>query len=285
MYDYSKGKIYTIKNSNNTSLIYVGSTIQTLAKRFEGHKTDCKYQKKNRKLYIEVNNDWSNWYIELYELFPCNSKKELFKREGEIIRLIGNLNKNIAGRNRKEYLEDSRDKLLEYSKKYREDNRDKIKKNKKIFRENNRDKINKQSKKYREDNRDKIIEKAKIFRENNRDKNIEKINCECGGYYSKYTKYSHFKTAKHLLYVKNKDEDCNPVLKYIMEKYIITNNEIDRIQSSIIFADFKIKTGFKMRASKFKNDMLGISGIAHSKTKGIMYFRGLKEKVEDVVNE
>jgi hypothetical protein len=80
-------------------------------------------------------------------------------------------------------------------------------------------------------------------------------------------------------------EDCNPVLGFIMEKYTITNNEKDRIQSSVIFNDFKIKTSSKMLASKFKDDMLGISGITHTKTKGIQYFRGLKEKVEGVVDE
>jgi hypothetical protein len=28
----------------------------------------------NRLLYIEVNDDWDNWYIELYENYPCNNK-------------------------------------------------------------------------------------------------------------------------------------------------------------------------------------------------------------------
>jgi hypothetical protein len=43
-----------------------------------------------------------NLYIELYEMYKCNTK-ELVKREGEIIRQIGTLNKNIAGRTLKEY--------------------------------------------------------------------------------------------------------------------------------------------------------------------------------------
>ena len=80
-------------------------------------------------------------------------------------------------------------------------------------------------------------------------------------------------------------DDSNPVLGFIMEKYTITNNKKDRIQSSTIFNDFKIKTGSKMLASKFKNNMLAISGIISTKTKGLIYFRGLKEKIEEVVDE
>ena len=36
--------------------------------------------------------------IELFENFPCNSKEELNKKEGQIIREIGTINKQIAGR-------------------------------------------------------------------------------------------------------------------------------------------------------------------------------------------
>jgi hypothetical protein len=39
-----------------------------------------------------------NFYIELYENYSCSSKEELNRREGEIIRDIGNLNHVIAGR-------------------------------------------------------------------------------------------------------------------------------------------------------------------------------------------
>ena len=93
MPDYSQGKIYTIRCRDDNSLIYVGSTTQNLSQRLAGHKrlsTNLKYQ--NIKLYQTVNNDWDNWYIELYELCPCNCKTELDKREGEVIRNIATLN-------------------------------------------------------------------------------------------------------------------------------------------------------------------------------------------------
>ena len=134
--NYTNGKIYTIKNKNDISLIYVGSTIQPLEQRFKNHKQDCKNQTKypNHKLYNIVNNDWDDWYIELYELYPCNSKEELLKYEGKIIREIGTLNINIAGRSDKEYYLDNKEQKKEYQKKYRSDNKNKILEQQKNYR-------------------------------------------------------------------------------------------------------------------------------------------------------
>ena len=36
--------------------------------------------------------DMNNWYIELYEEFPCENKNQLTQREGQVIREIGTLN-------------------------------------------------------------------------------------------------------------------------------------------------------------------------------------------------
>ena len=91
MIDYSKSKIYTIRNKKDTSLIYVGSTTQQLSKRWGEHKKKST-QIPLRPLYRAINDDWDGWYIDLYLLYPCNSREELQQKEWEIIRLIGNLN-------------------------------------------------------------------------------------------------------------------------------------------------------------------------------------------------
>ena len=77
-------------------------------------------------------------------------------------------------------------------------------------------------------------------------------------------------------------QDCNIVLGFIMEKYQLTNDEKDKVASSDIFTQFKNATGSKMTASKFKDDMLGISGITCKRMKTGVYFLGLKERVDDV---
>ncbi len=124
MKDYSKGKIYTIRHKNDNNLIYVGSTIDTLATRMSKHRYDSK-QKPHIKIYSHIQ-DWDDWYIELYELFPCKTIEELHRREGEIIREIGTLNIIINGRTKKEYTMDTKENKSLYDKEYRQKNSDKI---------------------------------------------------------------------------------------------------------------------------------------------------------------
>ena len=50
MPDYSHGKIYKIVNDIDDE-IYIGSTVDTLSRRFSGHKRKAK-QVPNRKIYL-----------------------------------------------------------------------------------------------------------------------------------------------------------------------------------------------------------------------------------------
>ena len=53
------------------------------------------------------------FYIELLDYFPCNTREELYQREGECIRSHNSeLNSKIQGRTNKEYREDNREELL-----------------------------------------------------------------------------------------------------------------------------------------------------------------------------
>jgi hypothetical protein len=171
MPDYSKGKIYTIRNRNDDTKIYVGSTIQSLSVRFSGHKRSSKTEKCiNYKIYVEINNDWDNWYIELYENYPCNNKEELCKREGEIIRQIGTINSIIAGRDINQYLIDNAKKIKEQQKQYRIDNADKIKEQIKQYSIENADELKEKKKQYYIENADKIKQYQKHYCAKNADK-------------------------------------------------------------------------------------------------------------------
>ena len=107
---YLRGKIYTIRCTSDNSLIYVGSTIETLSQRFSRHHSNCYNVKErgyNMLLYKTIRTkEWDDFYIELYENYPCKSKEELNKREGEIIRQIGTMNVKISGNvvDKKEYM-------------------------------------------------------------------------------------------------------------------------------------------------------------------------------------
>ena len=181
---YKRGKIYTIRCRYDDSLIYVGSTIDTLAKRMGGHRTTPR-NNHSTSLYNAVQGDWDNWYIELYEEYPCNNRQELERREGQVIREIGTINKFIAGRMPKERYTDNRDEKLENMKDYYKKNRDELLEKVKEYRQNNRDKLLEKEKEYRIKNRDEIAERMKEYRIKNRDELIakkkEKIICNiCG---------------------------------------------------------------------------------------------------------
>jgi len=124
--DYKNGKIYVIRNHIN-DLVYIGSTTQSLSKRFSKHKEIIKYNHKRKcnyeiyKAFEELGNE--NFYIELVELFPCSCKEELHKKEGEYIRQFDSYNNGfnmrIAGRGKKEYVKDTKESKKEYDKERR----------------------------------------------------------------------------------------------------------------------------------------------------------------------
>ena len=189
---YQSGKIYTLR-SPNTDKYYIGSTIKKyLCNRLSEHNADYK-----RFLSGEHRNMTSfeiiklgDVYIELLEIFPCNTKLELNKREGELIREHKNncVNKMVAGRTGKEYNIECIEKRKEISKKYRENNPEKVK-----------EACKKQHKKQYEKNSDYIKNKVSEYRR----LNSEIITCECGSSYVKYNSSSHFKTIKHQDYLKS----------------------------------------------------------------------------------
>ena len=149
--DYKNGKIHSIR-SYQTENIYIGSTIQQLSKRLSKHKSNYKLWKDGKYHYVSSYEilKYEDYYIELIEIYPCETKIELEKREGELIRQNNNaINKIIVGRTPKEYQEYNKDKFrLKRLEKYN----------------NNKDKINLQSRKLRNKNKD-------IFNFNRRTKN------------------------------------------------------------------------------------------------------------------
>jgi hypothetical protein len=188
MPDYQNGKIYSIR-SYQTELIYIGSTTQSLSKRLGKHISDYKNGVISSKELLK----YDDYYIELIELFPCNSREELLKQEGIHIRKNINICVNccIAGRTKKEYNIDNKERINEKEKQYRENNKEHIKEQKREYdkqhRENNKERIREKRKQYYENNKEIYKQKAKQYRENNKEKlkeckkkyrenNKEKIN-------------------------------------------------------------------------------------------------------------
>lgn len=86
---YLKGKIYLIKNINDDR-VYIGSTTESLGTRLSKHKHDCKNYPQRTSLYKHIN-DWNDWNMSLYEEYACSNKKDLEKREYEVMASFPNI--------------------------------------------------------------------------------------------------------------------------------------------------------------------------------------------------
>lgn len=130
---YSRGKIYILR-SNQTEDIYVGSTTQPLYRRFSEHKKRYRYYINNNTSYTSSFDimQYEDAYIDLYEDYKCNTRKELQRREGEIIRLLNCVNRRIEGRTNQERYQDNIAFNREYEKKYREEHKQEISEKRKI---------------------------------------------------------------------------------------------------------------------------------------------------------
>ena len=183
--DYSKGKIYKITNDYNND-IYVGSTCDTLAKRFSTHKKDAHMEKsKDRPLYKLINEiGFSRFRIELIENYPSEDKYQLLQREGYYIRALSTLNMNIAGRTMKEWVVDNTEKIKEDQKKYRIKNKDA----RKEYCKENINKINENKKKSYYKNKESINEKRRSI----------KVMCCCGCEIREDGMSEHQLTKKHI---------------------------------------------------------------------------------------
>jgi hypothetical protein len=133
MTNYTNGKIYKICGGDE---VYIGSTCKPLSRRFTCHKS--KYNNKcstSTSRYLFETYGVENCTIELIENFPCDSKKDLFEREGYYIRTIKCVNKLINGREPKESAKETYEK---YKEKRKEDMKLYYQKNKEKVNENNK---------------------------------------------------------------------------------------------------------------------------------------------------
>ena len=136
---YQNGKIYKIV-CNKTNLIYIGSTTQKyLCNRLKQHVYDFKTQRKNSTSFKVLENN--DYYIELVEVYSCNSKDELLVRERyyfDIIKCVNKVRPSIT-------IKEKKDKLTEQKKIYFQLNKDKIKENtrqyKKEYYQKNKNKL------------------------------------------------------------------------------------------------------------------------------------------------
>jgi len=136
---WENGCIYMLRHKEDVELenIYIGSTTNFRGRKHE-HKSCC--NNINRKEYnakkyqfIRANGGWDEWKMIWLEDYPCKNKRELEKKEDEVMLQYQNtmnmqrayLTDKENEQYKKEYCKNNRDKILEKAKKHYRDNRDK----------------------------------------------------------------------------------------------------------------------------------------------------------------
>ena len=196
--DYKKAKIYKITNDYNDE-IYVGSTCDTLVKRFNRHKKSSKEEAKNKSPFYTLVNEigFDRFRIQLICNYPCEDKYQLRQKEGEYIRQMGTLNKRIEGRTKLQYYDENKVQIQTANKIYRIEKKEKLMQ----YRQLNKDKLNEYNKQYRIENKEKLQLSDKRRLEKNRDKikeyKSEKVTCTCGCSVRRDCLKEHQKTKKH----------------------------------------------------------------------------------------
>jgi hypothetical protein len=212
MPDYQNGKIYKLWSPQGTEdEIYIGSTTDELYKRKNHHKShkNCK-----SKILFEKYDDVR---IEVLEKYPCNSKAELIKKEGEYIRANKCLNRNIPDRTPEEYrednkeriqkyIEDNKEKIKEYNKEWYENNKEQIAEKRKERYENNKETEKEKRKERYEKNKETLKEKRKESYEKNKETLKDKITCDCGCIFRKDGLIRHQKSSKHIKLMEEKNK-------------------------------------------------------------------------------
>ena len=202
--DYSRGKIYKIV-CNITGKIYIGSTCEpTLARRLAKHVGNFRdWKKNNNKIYISSYQiiEEGDYYIDLLELYSCNSNDELRKKEREYYDKISCCNKINPFTSKEEFLQ----KKLEWTK----NNPEKRKESQKKYREKNKEEISQKKKEtykinieqYQDNyqiNKEKVLEKRKEHYQKILLQNPEYNKEQYQKYIEKYKEYSKQKyTCEH----------------------------------------------------------------------------------------
>ena len=173
--DWSLGKIYRIISNNpEITVVYYGSTVQSLCRRMAEHRSKYKRWCAGKVRLCSIFPYFKQYgieqfHIELVEDFSCDNEQQLLTQENVYIRGYDCCNKKSAIRTPEE--------TKEYYKQWRQDNAESI-----------------------------IIKQKQHYQDNAESINIKrkgKITCVCGCQIRKDSLSKHIKTPKHISLVQN----------------------------------------------------------------------------------
>jgi len=183
-----KSVIYVIRRLHDLKVIYVGSS-NNIEERIRKHNfsidngSKCKIHQEMKRL-----GEYNILFEVIHEFITVKTKKELALYEGCYQRIYPDLfNRQIAGRTKKIYYNDHKQKLTENMRLYYKNHKEVFKIYNKDYRENNKEQIKISKKQYYENNKEELIEKNKT-----------KYTCSCGSTLRLCDKARHNRSLKHL---------------------------------------------------------------------------------------
>ena len=206
------GYIYCLL-SNQSEMMYIGSTTKKLCDRFSGHKYDFRNYDGDKSNYITSFEllKYNDCYIELIKICNIANRTELNKIEGAYILKNSKLglcvNKYVSGHSKKEWYEDNKEEILKQRKQHYIDNKEGINKKQKQHYIDNKKEINKKTKQYYNDNKEEIKKNQKQYnldhKEEIKQRNSKLIICDCGQSYTHHHKSRHEQSYRHKIYTCN----------------------------------------------------------------------------------
>ena len=171
---YQNGKIYKIVDVGYNEQ-YFGSTTVELSTRMSRHRAKYReYNKTQKSFYSSFilfdKYGIENCKIELVEIYPCDSKDELTRKEGQWIKNVDCVNKCVAGRTKKEYHDDNLDQIKLKKKEYRLKHLEQENQRSRNYRENHRAERIEYDRKYYNDNKERILELQCEYRKLHKDR-------------------------------------------------------------------------------------------------------------------
>ena len=156
------------KEATNDDMIYIGSC-DDISQRVSKHKYCCntpnnrKYNYKVYK-YIRENGGWNNWKYEIIDEVEVALRDDGYIYEKEYIvkyDAVNKLNSKIAGRTKREYLENNKEYIKRRNKEKYEKNKEQVLQKDKDKYDKNKEQILKRVNEYRERNKDEINAKRR----------------------------------------------------------------------------------------------------------------------------
>ena len=205
---YANGLIYKVVDLGYNKQ-YFGSTSESLSQRMVRHRASYRSYKNNPKKSLrnsvyDIFDEYGmeNCKIELVEYYPCNTKEELRRREGQIIKDNDCVNKRVEGRTKQEYKEDNKEHIQEYMKQYNITHKKEISENKQNYRESKKDLLQ------------------------------EVIECECGAFVTREWKVRHENSELHRRYLEFKENPTDKLVKCSCGS-IIPKQKLNRHKQSL----------------------------------------------------